>query len=190
MKGIAIVTMLLLTDVSAQARGVKAPRIGSVDVCMHELGDMATTSVAQSVAWGMFQEIGVTLKFHRTHSCPPDGIRVLSTSDTPAALLPGALALAQPYEGIHLRIFLDRVGNTVPGPVAPYLLAHVLAHEIAHLLEGVDRHSEYGLMKAKWEKDELVQMRAKHLAFTENDIRFIRAGLAARRRAAEEARAD
>ena len=38
------------------------------------------------------------------------------------------------------------------------LLAHVLVHEITHVLEGVDRHTGQGVMKARWTEDDLALM--------------------------------
>jgi len=39
------------------------------------------------------------------------------------------------------------------------LLAHVLVHEIADILEGVDQDSEEGVMKAHWTADDLLSSR-------------------------------
>jgi hypothetical protein len=62
----------------------------------------------------------------------------------------------------------------------PNLLAHVLVHEITHLIQGINRHSDRGVMKARWDEDDYEQMRSRRLAFTEYDIRLIRLGLEVR----------
>jgi len=33
----------------------------------------------------------------------------------------------------------------------PSLLAHVIVHEITHLIKGTDEHSESGILKQRWE---------------------------------------
>ena len=58
------------------------------------------------------------------------------TSDTPASRIAGGLAFALPYEGVHIQIFYDRV--RAAEPLLPQVaLAHVLAHEITHVLQGI-----------------------------------------------------
>jgi hypothetical protein len=101
------------------------------------------------------------------------------TADTPKTLAPGALACAQVFEGVHIRIFWDRVRNTVrdANPLGTFLLAHVMAHEIAHILEGINRHSESGLMKASWKQGEIEQMTVHPLSLAPEDVRLIRMGL-------------
>jgi hypothetical protein len=94
-------------------------------------------------------------------------------------LKPGALAYALPYEGSHIVVFWDRVQATT-GPRVPALLAHVLAHEITHILEGFCRHSESGLMKAHWDVSSYRMMNSETLPFAGEDVELIYAGLARR----------
>jgi hypothetical protein len=72
------------------------------------------------------------------------------TSNTPAGLHPGALACARPLNGVHVRIFYDRVAKMGEVRLAPRILAHILVHEITHILHGIDRHSVEGVMKSHW----------------------------------------
>ena len=117
---------------------------------------------ALDLANKMFATIGIRLDWRSgeppgTSSARPIGIE-------PTNLLPGALGCAMPYEGIHIRVFYDRLQNDVaPRSV---LLAHVLVHEIAHILQGTDQHSNSGVMKAVWTHQDHVQMRARALPFT------------------------
>ena len=60
------------------------------------------------------------------------------------------LAYALPYEGTHIVILFDRVRKMQPNYV-PAVLAHVLVHEVTHILQGIQRHSESGVMKAHWD---------------------------------------
>jgi hypothetical protein len=102
------------------------------------------------------------------------------TSHTPEDDHPGALAAARPFEGTHIRVFYDRVQSaTLPARI-PTLLAHVLVHEITHIVQGTDQHSRVGVMKARWEPEDYSQMARSLLDFTEEDLPGIRNGLAAR----------
>jgi len=60
------------------------------------------------------------------------------------------------------------------------LLAHVLVHEITHILQGTCRHSDTGIMKARWTHQDYMEMGQKPLSFTEEDLQLIRTGLAKR----------
>jgi hypothetical protein len=56
----------------------------------------------------------------------------------------------------------------------------VLAHEIGHVLQGIERHSETGVMMAKWTSEDYKQMVVKPLAFTEEDVILIHNGMEGR----------
>ncbi len=134
---------------------------------------------AETLADKMFAEIGISLEW-RTGKPTFESSRpifVELTTETPESLKPGALAYALPYEGSHLRVFSDRIAsNFYPRS----MLAHVLVHEITHLLQGVSRHSATGVMKAHWTKDDYREMRMGTLPFTTDDVDLIYAGMAAR----------
>ncbi len=89
-----------------------------------------------------------------------------------------ALAMAMPYtdSGVRILIFYDRVDPLLAGHHAPgaTILAYVLAHEIGHVLEGVARHSDTGIMRARWTDNDLRQMGLGVLSFTTEDVRLIR----------------
>ena len=61
--------------------------------------------------------------------------------------------------------------------MVPILLAHVPAHEIAHILQGVSRHSASGVMKAGFGAADHNKMKRKGLGFTNEDIDLIHIGL-------------
>jgi hypothetical protein len=48
------------------------------------------------------------------------------------------------------------------------------------VLEGTDRHSQNGIMKAHWDSFDFGKMMARHLEFTAEDVVLIRRGIAAR----------
>jgi hypothetical protein len=62
----------------------------------------------------------------------------------------------------------------------PSVLAHVLVHEITHVLEGIDRHSATGIMKDRWDDNDYFEMRRKPLRFAQKDVDLIYDGLKVR----------
>ncbi len=92
---------------------------------------------------------------------------------------PGAMAYARPYEGVHIVVLYDRMLK-VPNRLLPVLLAHVLVHELTHLLEAVAHHSATGVMKAHWDLNDYCQMLRAPLPFAAEDIEMIQRGIEAR----------
>jgi hypothetical protein len=65
---------------------------------------------------------------------------------------------------------------------APAVLGHVLAHEIGHVLQGVARHSDSGLMKGRWSLGEMRDiMRGVLFEFAPYDSELIQVALGANR---------
>jgi hypothetical protein len=54
------------------------------------------------------------------------------------------------------------------------------SNEITHVLQGMTRHSETGIMKAHWDDRDLRKISSKGLAFTPYDVLLIHQGMAAR----------
>jgi hypothetical protein len=63
-----------------------------------------------------------------------------------------------------------------PNPGAS-VMAHVLVHEIAHVLEGIDRHSRTGIMKVRWDDRDYFEMLRNPLPFAPEDADLIHLGL-------------
>jgi hypothetical protein len=102
------------------------------------------------------------------------------STQTPEHLKPGALAYALPYEGTDIEVFYDRILSMVCPSTAPHLLAHVLVHEITHILQGVARHSDTGIMKALWTPDDFHEMSRHPMHFAPEDLKLIRLGMRGR----------
>ena len=49
------------------------------------------------------------------------------------------------------------------------ILGHAMAHEIGHLVMGVNSHSTSGLMRAGWKANELRAMAERHLLFSKQE---------------------
>src|SRR5690348_8534596 len=114
----------------------------------------------------MFAGIGLAIIWRNgMGDCAAQEIHVDLRQGTPASLRPGALAYARPYEGTDIRVFFDRISGNWEPRMVPVILAHVLAHEITHILERIDRHSSCGIMKAHWDVQDYFQMRFKPLQF-------------------------
>jgi hypothetical protein len=139
---------------------------------------------ARLIAAGMFSGAGVQIEWRRhapaNGKLPAGAVVITLTSHTPKDLLPGALALSLPYEGVHIRVFWDRVERTTLPTTAAVVLAHVLVHEITHILQRIERHSESGVMKARWTVEDYAEMTWRPLPFTPEDIKLIHSGLAKR----------
>jgi len=85
---------------------------------------------------------------------------------------------------VHIVVFYDRIVDMYVRSQVALVLGHVLVHEMTHILEGIARHSERGVMKAHWSSADLMQMSRKPLGFEREDIELIRLGMAARMRRA------
>jgi hypothetical protein len=169
-----IMTIAILTAATCAARD--GQRI--VAVCMDT---MPTSQVvrAEAQATAMFAAIGVKLDWRCSKSHPQTTIVVSIEAVAPENRKAGELAYALPYEGTHIVVFYDRVRKQSPNHVAA-VLAHVLVHEMTHILQGLPHHSERGVMKAQWDAGDYSQMASKPLPFTDDDIDLVQRGLDAR----------
>jgi hypothetical protein len=140
---------------------------------------------AQALANEIFAGVGVKIEWRKGQPASSEllakkPIVLELVTDTPRQLRPGALAFARPYEGVHIDVFYDRVHEATEPALTPNVLAHVLVHEITHILEGTCRHSDTGVMKARWTHTDYMEMGQKPLSFTEEDVQLITTGLAKR----------
>jgi len=157
----AFLTALILVTAVAEAKtplmastgaeGKSPPeRVVTVYSNTHDAVPYQIEGAAQDEASKMFAEIGVRLVWLFGNPSPSDAdsLAIETVAIMPATFMPGALAYALPSEGIHIRILWDRIkGYAAPREV----LAHVMVHEIAHILQGeTTRHSDEGIMMAHW----------------------------------------
>jgi hypothetical protein len=178
MKCIAMV--ILATKGTSMLGGeVAKPKQHQLTACMSRDTDFAVIYPAQMFAIKLFAEIGLKLQWRAEDSCPSsvDVIKVSISKQTPRNQHPGAVAYALPYEGSHIVVLYDRVKLGVPHTYVSQVLAYVLVHEITHIIEGIDRHSEAGIMRAKWDDADNYEMSRMKLRFAEDDIVLIRVGL-------------
>jgi hypothetical protein len=143
---------------------------------------------AESMARHMFAAAGLDLKWLEGAPAHPPGRSDLAfvvtiVDQTPVEHKPGALACAQVFEGVHLTIYYDRVAALTRTGVDT-VLAHVLVHELTHLIQGINRHSDSGVMKPHYTNADIFHMVTRPLPFTETDVVLINLGVAHRLRSA------
>ncbi len=140
---------------------------------------------AESIAGAIYSEIGVRVVWRAAGatnlSCGKrrmHHIIVLEFSwSTSTDFHAGALAIALPYakQGSCLTVFMDRLRDLAASQptTAAYLIGHVLAHEMGHILQGLERHAATGLMSARWTPEQIVEMPRRRLRFTASDVALI-----------------
>jgi hypothetical protein len=146
-------------------------------------------SAAEWKAANMFREIGVEVVW-RTGAvraataddvCRPPLV-VQFDATVQARVAANALAYAMPFaqSGTCIHVLFERLLGGGEERLDTALLAHVLAHEITHVLERSDGHSAEGVMKAHWDFRDRRAMRFHPLAFAAQDVELIHRGLAKR----------
>ncbi|MGH7552495.1 MAG: hypothetical protein ACREMQ_05655 [Longimicrobiales bacterium] len=151
--------------------------IRTIAVCMDPGDDFGVIVLgrAREMASAIFKNAGIRIKWLGWR-CSDDVVRITFNARTPYAHMPGTLAYALASTRTIV-VHSERVQRTVESWQEPFLLAHVIAHEITHLLQGEIRHSPAGVMKSQWSQRDYREMEWKRLSFTEEDIRLIHTGL-------------
>jgi hypothetical protein len=138
-----------------------------------------TMMSAKATTTKIFVGIGVRIRWEQGSLRISDGPAILMQFDesAPARFQPEALGYAKPFDPFHteIHILYTRVLRSVPREVAPALLGHVMSHEIAHVLERLDRHSATGVMKANWVTSDYDAMAKRPLTFEPGNAEAIRA---------------
>jgi hypothetical protein len=135
---------------------------------------------AQSSAAAMLAGIGIQVRWAEAPSAcsiAPIRIRVV---DWLVNRPPDEMAYARPFAiGAKLIVVeyehIKRTAARARG-LEPKLLAHVLVHELVHVLTGGAGHSRAGVMKAHWGPADCQEMLRGSLPFTAADAVLARAG--------------
>jgi hypothetical protein len=148
------------------------------------------------LASGIFDQIGVHLVWHngeapmatarRTDASQP--VFAIRTLEHPLeSATSDALASARIVgsSGTEITVYKDRLQRFLAdqGNLRGVAAGYVLAHELAHVMQGAARHSESGILKATWSREDCQAMVYHKLAFTQLDIELIHRGLAVQRAA-------
>ena len=180
--------VLMLLTLGTGARAAGDSRVVAACLNTGVMGSM--TYRGQATAARILKSAGILLDWsNQERRCVEgQGILVTLSLDTPPSQHAGALAYARPFDGTRVVVFYDRVLSAAGPAVTPWLLGHVMAHEIVHILQGADTHSATGIMKPRWDKRDFDAMRRERLPFTPEDLALIDRGLewrASRRHSAE-----
>jgi len=144
---------------------------------------------AETITSAMFREIGIEVSWRRgtvqetaDHACgAPIVLRVEASGARPSAP-EGPLAYATPFaeSDACIHIFMDRVLRGRNVEFSTVVLAHVMTHEITHMLQQINRHSPDGIMKARWDAQDYWRMSSHPLTFAPIDVELIHLGIAKR----------
>jgi hypothetical protein len=149
----------------------------AVHLVKEELAPLTVLIEAKRTATRIYAGIGVKLKWSGSGK---EELSIQFETGQPSGLHPGALGYAMPFaqSGTCIHVLIDRLDLSVTKPLRAALLGHVIAHELAHVLEGFPRHAEAGVMKARWDNHDLEQMLVEPLSFSAEDAMSIRLGVA------------
>jgi hypothetical protein len=185
MKAYWVLGIAMTAGLSAHAQECIVMAYASADSIMP--AGMLWHAEAQTAA--MFREIGIEVRWRTGafRANAVDGacgapIMILLRNTGNVRVPPDALAYATPFaqSGTCIHVLLDRVLQYGGGQFETALLAHVLAHEITHVLERMDRHSADGVMKAHWDAQDFRNLTWHSLPFAAEDVAQIHRGIAQR----------
>jgi hypothetical protein len=184
MKALRLVTAAIFAAIGA-AGGQHERNDRTVAIYWGDAGiDSHLSIAAKTVTTRIFADV-VRLEWHAGirpgRRQQPDAIVVDTALETDSRFLPGAMAFANMFGANRITILFDRVKRSTTPDNRSTVLGHVLAHEITHILQNIDRHSDWGLMKHHWSRDDYSEMSWRPLPLTAADVELIDAGL--RRRA-------
>jgi hypothetical protein len=137
----------------------------------------------EAVAAQMFAEIGVHLVWRFRQPAAGQAQRehaivIEIATKRPRDVSVNSLASAQPFEGSAIAIYYQALKWAERDiRMARQLYAHVMAHEIGHILQQTATHSRTGIMKATWTGNDYSLMRLASLHFEPRDVEAIHAGL-------------
>jgi hypothetical protein len=195
---------LLVTGIPTVAKGQSTPepkpRI-TLGVCDKVGLDVITINKAQSRLQEIFKHAGVdvtwtlsqgdraaAMKFDRTswEGCEAPSVVseffVIISNGKPSGWPREAMGFSAPPKAAPHRLYvlneavnsvISRVGDSNKGSV----LAHVIAHELGHLLISREHHSPSGIMSTRWQYGRMVEIVQGTLRFASADAHEIRTRL-------------
>jgi hypothetical protein len=103
-------------------------------------------------------------------------VRIRARSRNLAGSTFGISYLAADGSGCYSDVFLAPITHlhAISGQGVGTVLGHVMAHELAHLLLGTNSHSDTGIMRAQWHKEDLLSASKGELLFTERQAQVMR----------------
>ena len=179
--------LILLAVITAGT--VEAVEEMQVDVYTLQNDWSRPSALAKTRVTGIFETIAIRVVWHpgTWPTLPGSGrmeIGIRMVERAPAGVPAVVMASAHPFgaSGRTIVLYQDRIEHllkSVPA-AANMLLAYVFAHELAHVMQGLDRHAESGIMSAFWSPSDTADICANRLSFSPADVHLIRDGVAAR----------
>ena len=116
--------------------------------------------------------------------CPWGQFVLRIVSDVPPGFEKAWLGVAFNETGIYASIFYNRVDEVAKEGVATHsqILGHAMAHELGHLLLDLRGHSHFGIMRERWNTQDLRSAAMGALLFTSTERALIRRSLMRRMR--------
>jgi hypothetical protein len=144
------------------------------------LVDAVVLAMAEATTARVFAQVGVraawTLGGGAALLPCTERMEIVLDAEAPGRFSPTAMAYATVGEsGTAIHVFVNRVLQGHTRSLGPTLLGHVFAHEMVHVLENVPRHSEFGILKANWVRDDFDTMAMHPLPFAPEDAAMVRA---------------
>lgn len=183
----------ILLAMTGLAQGQSTPE--AVNLYLVERGGSTQLRPGIPLASHMFAKIGVRLKWHwaelpAVRSARLDGsfpvvfgIRMVERAPQSATSRALASAHLVGSSAAEITVYSDRLGQFLADhpTLRDAAASYVLTHELAHVMQGVARHSDTGILKAEWSKLDYQDMVYHKLVFTPFDIESIHQGLALQR---------
>jgi hypothetical protein len=191
-KSLWFASLLLFSDTCLAAQRVAEPV--SLTVSVHNDANVPAGAMisAEVTASRIFRQAGVAVKWI---ICAPPLDPTLHSASCSKAVFPshlqvriaskaenvndstfGVSYLAADGTGCYSDIFFSRIADLYSnsGQQIGPILGHVMAHEIAHLLLGINAHSAFGIMRARWQRVELLKASKGELLFTPQQSQVMR----------------
>lgn len=169
---------------AVSAMGAAAEKIR---VCVGGEAPPVTVARAEATASWMLATAGLAVEWHSKEAAGRRGesqtnkVVVDLIAKSAESEHPGALAYVLSHQGSLIVVMYDRVERAAgQSSRVGNVLGHVMTHELGHLLQGIARHSEAGVMKAHWDARDIDLMTYGPLAFTAEDIALIHTGIVKR----------
>jgi len=196
-KWLSLVFAVVLPGSAVCSRTIREEEL-QVTVSVHNDAGIpsATLRAAEAEASRLFQQSGIELTWL---NCPlpaegPEDPAQCRTAEFPAHLQLriarrsrnlsgitfGISYLSADGSGCYANLFYERIEEMHERSRVnlPSLLGDVAAHEIGHLLLGTNSHAASGIMRARWQNEELGSISTGTLFFSEAESRQMRSKLA------------
>ena len=162
-----------------------------VTISIDELTAVNGLQMARSVsrARAMFAAIGIRMEWaHRETWRHAELIKCDASRGVPIRVRlvgyvrggkPDVMGVANPYAVGEKIIVIryDLVEAAESAPIREALMAHVLVHEITHVLQGIAHHDQTGIMEKHWSPSEIAEMPKIAMSFTPAGVELIQMGL-------------